>query len=122
MLGYIDLRAKLIRGPIPQFTCLVGTMVQETYGSAPAIAKACYESIFDHAEKLVDDIEEAKRLRVPAAKWTAKSLALHTQAVLQGAFILAKAKGNADVAIDSVFHLKHYIELLFAQPKPKRKE
>jgi hypothetical protein len=32
------------------------------------------------------------RIRAP---WTAASLALHMQAVLQGAFILAKAKGNA---------------------------
>ena len=43
--------------------------------------------------------------------WTAKSLALHTQAVLQGAFILAKAKGSADIAIESADHLRRYIEL-----------
>jgi hypothetical protein len=36
------------------------------------------------------------------ADWTAKDLALHTQAVLQGPFILAKAKGGAKVAADSV--------------------
>jgi len=33
--------------------------------------------------------------------------------VLQGAFILAKAKGGADVAAESVDHLTRYIELLF---------
>jgi TetR/AcrR family transcriptional regulator, transcriptional repressor for nem operon len=32
--------------------------------------------------------------------------------VLQGAFILAKAKG-AEVATDSVDHLRRYVELLF---------
>ncbi|MEP7330292.1 MAG: TetR/AcrR family transcriptional regulator, partial [Betaproteobacteria bacterium] len=47
------------------------------------------------------------------AAWTAESLALHTQAVLQGAFILAKAKGGAAVAIESIDHLYRYIELLF---------
>jgi TetR/AcrR family transcriptional repressor of nem operon len=35
------------------------------------------------------------------------------QAVLQGAFILAKAKGSAAVAIDSIDHLRRYVELLF---------
>jgi TetR/AcrR family transcriptional repressor of nem operon len=45
--------------------------------------------------------------------WTAKSLALHTQAVLQGAFILAKAKGGAEIAADSIDHLIRYLELLF---------
>jgi TetR/AcrR family transcriptional repressor of nem operon len=47
------------------------------------------------------------------ADWTAASLALHTQAVLQGAFILAKAKGGPQVAADSVDHLRRYVELLF---------
>ena len=35
------------------------------------------------------------------------------QAVMQGAFILAKAKGGAEVAAESVDHLARYIELLF---------
>jgi TetR/AcrR family transcriptional regulator, transcriptional repressor for nem operon len=51
--------------------------------------------------------------------WSADSLALHTQAVLQGAFILAKAKGGPAVAEESVDHLARYIGLLFAQ-HPKR--
>ena len=53
------------------------------------------------------------------ANWTAKSLALHTQAVLQGAFILAKAKGGADIAVSSADHLRRYIELLF-QPNTRK--
>ena len=35
------------------------------------------------------------------------------QAVIQGAFILAKATGGADIAADSIDHLRRYIELLF---------
>lgn len=42
------------------------------------------------------------------------SLALHTQAVIQGAFILAEATGGADVAADGVDHLRRYVETLFA--------
>ena len=49
--------------------------------------------------------------------WDAESLALHVQAVLQGAFILAKAKGGAEAAIKSLDHLRRYLELLFASPK-----
>jgi TetR/AcrR family transcriptional regulator, transcriptional repressor for nem operon len=48
-----------------------------------------------------------------APDWTAKSLALHTQAVIQGAFILAKATGGAEIAADSLDHLRSYIEMLF---------
>lgn len=39
--------------------------------------------------------------------------ALHTQGVIQGAFILAKATGGAEIAADSIEHLRRYIEMLF---------
>jgi TetR/AcrR family transcriptional repressor of nem operon len=45
--------------------------------------------------------------------WTAESLALYTQATIQGAFILAKAKHNREVAAASIDHLRRYLELLF---------
>jgi len=45
--------------------------------------------------------------------WTPKSLALYTQAVIQGSFILAKAKGGPQVAAESIDHLRRYLEMLF---------
>ncbi|WP_181900590.1 hypothetical protein [Paracoccus thiocyanatus] len=48
-----------------------------------------------------------------SADRTPETLALHIQAVLQGAFILAKAKGGAQVAADSLDHLSRYLTLLF---------
>jgi TetR/AcrR family transcriptional regulator, transcriptional repressor for nem operon len=47
---------------------------------------------------------------------TAESLALHTQAVVQGAFILAKALDGMPAALDSLDHLARYFRLLFAVP------
>ncbi|MEG3806665.1 hypothetical protein DBT53_002665 [Aerococcus mictus] len=44
-------------------------------------------------------------------------LRLHTQAVLQGGFILAKAGDGAEFASESIAHLKRYIELLFRPQK-----
>jgi TetR/AcrR family transcriptional repressor of nem operon len=116
VLGYIDFRAGLLSGPIAAFTCLVGTMVQEAYASSPAIREACEASIFGHARTLEADIEAAMtRRRVSGV--SARSLALHTQAVLQGSFILAKAKGAPEAAADSVAHLKRYFTLLFKSPE-----
>ncbi len=114
VLGYIDFRKAILAGTVPEFTCLVGTMVQEAYETTPAIRDACRQSIFCHAERIEADIAEAMAQRGLSPDWTAKSLALHTQAVLQGAFILAKAEGGAATAADSVDHLKRYVELLFA--------
>jgi TetR/AcrR family transcriptional regulator, transcriptional repressor for nem operon len=113
VLGYVAFRKALLQGGVPEFTCLVGTMVQETYETAPAIRDACDRSISGHAATLEADIEAAIRDRGMSPDWTAGSLALHTQAVLQGAFILAKAKGGPGIAADSVDHLTRYLKLLF---------
>lgn len=113
VLGYLDFRKQLLTGDVADFTCLVGTMVQETFESSPAIRAACDASISEHAAKIETDIAEAMRQHGVRAQWTAKSLALHTQAVLQGAFILAKAKDDAKIAVASIDHLRRYIEYLF---------
>jgi TetR/AcrR family transcriptional repressor of nem operon len=120
VLGYIDFRRSILQGSVSQFTCLVGTMVQEAYDSHPAIRDACAASILTHAQKVEADIELALRQRGMTPDWTAKGLALHTQAVLQGAFILAKATGGREIAIESVDHLRRYVVLLF-QDQPARK-
>jgi TetR/AcrR family transcriptional repressor of nem operon len=115
VLGYVDFRKALIKGGLSEFTCLVGTMVQETYATHPHIRAACEASIYGHAAQLEADIRAAMKRHRVRASWTAQSLALHTQAVLQGAFILAKARGDPDIASASasIDHLHRYIELLF---------
>lgn len=112
VLGYIDFRSQLIEGPVEGFTCVAGTMVQEAFHTSPAIRDACNASISGNAAMLEADIAEAIE-RHGVTGVTAKSLSLHIQAVLQGGFILAKAKGGADIARESVAHLKRYFEMLF---------
>jgi TetR/AcrR family transcriptional regulator, transcriptional repressor for nem operon len=119
VLGYLDFRKSMLRGGVAEFTCLAGTMLQEAYMTHPDIRHACDESIGGAAAAVESDIAEAmKRYRI-RGPWTAESLALHTQAVLQGAFILAKAKGNAAVVEASIDHLRRYVELLFRRPTKK---
>jgi len=121
VLGYIELRKTLLVGELPEFTCLVGTMVQEIYDSNPAIRDACTRSITGHASKIEPDIREAIAKYGINPAWTATSLALYTQAVLQGAFILAKATGGSKAAADVVDHLRRYVELLFNRAQKKEK-
>jgi TetR/AcrR family transcriptional repressor of nem operon len=120
LLAYIDLRKALIQGDLPDFTCLVGTMVQETYDTHPAIREACNRAISNHAATLVPDIEEAMRRHGIPDGWTAESLALYTQATIQGAFILAKARHNSAIAVQCIDHLRRYVELLFNQSKSSK--
>lgn len=124
LLSYVAFRRSLLQGAPPEFTCLAGTLLQETHATHPAIREACKQSIFGHADTLVADIEAAKAARCPEAEWSAESLALHTQAVLQGAFILAKAEGGPEVAAEMVRHLERYLRLLFPaiETPPDEKE
>lgn len=115
VLGYIDYRRSLLRGDLADYTCLLGTLVQETYDLHPRIRVACDRHISGPAGLLAADIAAAMQSRDIQADWTAESLALFTQSVLQGAFVLAKAKQGPQVAIDSVDHLRRYLELLFTK-------
>jgi TetR/AcrR family transcriptional repressor of nem operon len=119
VLAYLDFRASLVRGSAAEFTCLAGTMAQETFETAPAIRDACYASIAGHADTLEPDFAAVlERYGTPPGV-TAQSLALHTQAVLQGAFVLAKAKNDAAMVLDAIAHLRRYLELLFPRPSAR---
>lgn len=113
ILAYVAFRKAIIVGETPEFTCLAGTMAQEVYASSPDIRDACALSIFGHTATLEADIEAARRERGIAGDWTAASLARHTQAVLQGGFVLAKAGNDPELARESLDHLDRYIRHLF---------
>ncbi len=119
LLAYVDFRKALLRGKLPDFTCFVGTMVQEVYGTHPPIRAACEQSISGHAATLEPEIAACIEQYGVQADWTPRSLALYIQAVIQGAFILAKAKEGPEVAGECLDHLHRYIEMLFAQPSTK---
>lgn len=118
LLGYVDFRKAILQGGLPEFTCLLGTMVQEAYETHPPIREACDKGISDHAATLEADIAEAMGKYGIDARWSAQSLALYMQAVIQGAFILAKAKEGPDVAAACLDHLRRYLEMLFLRTKP----
>ena len=112
VLGYVEFRRAILQGEPPQFTCLLGTMVQEAYDTHPAIREACDRYISEHAARLEADLKQAKALYAPGATWSAESASLFSQAVLQGSFVLAKAKSGPKVAADCLDHLKRYFEAL----------
>jgi TetR/AcrR family transcriptional regulator, transcriptional repressor for nem operon len=122
IMGYLDLREALLRGEVPQFTCLAGTMLQETYQTAPQITAASYASVAGHARTLETDFAAAIAAHTPPDCPSPASLALHTQAVLQGSFILAKGQGNADPVRDGLNHLRRYLRLLFKRQRERDDE
>jgi TetR/AcrR family transcriptional regulator, transcriptional repressor for nem operon len=111
VLAYIDFRASLIAGSSANYTCLVGTMVQEAFATSPGVRAACEASIIGHATTLEADISAA--LAAAGTDIDAASLARHTQVVLQGAFVLGKATNDSTVVTESIGHLRRYFEHLF---------
>lgn len=115
LIGHIDFRLSMLDGPAEDFTCFVGTVVQESYNSSDPIRAACDASITAYAKRLAEDIQPALDQYGTTGGVSALGLAYHIQAVLQGAFILAKAKGSPEIARDSVAHLKRYLLMLFGK-------
>lgn len=115
VLGHIDFRLSMLEGPAEDFTCFVGTMVQESYATSDAIRAACDASLTAYCERLAEDFGEVLAVYGAPEGITALGLARHVQAVLQGSFILAKAAGDPSRARDSVTHLKRYVAMLFTR-------
>jgi TetR/AcrR family transcriptional repressor of nem operon len=115
LFGYLEFRETILSAEIPEYTCLLGTLIQETYETHPEIRSACDRGMSSHIAVLTGDIEAAKQLYVPTAQWSAESVGYFIQAVLQGSFIFAKAKQSPDVVRDNLAHLRRYLGLLFGQ-------
>jgi len=113
VLGYLEFRVALANGPLEDITCFAGTTVQETFASSEAIRAACGGVIMDHAARLAEDLSAAIEKYPPRQPVSADSLALYTQTVLQGGFVLAKARGDNTPLLDGIAHLKRYLQLLF---------
>ncbi|MDN4501510.1 TetR/AcrR family transcriptional regulator [Alteromonadaceae bacterium BrNp21-10] len=117
LLGYVDLRIAIVKGEVPEFTCLLGTLVQETYHTHPEVRSACDAGLSAHIAKLSTDVEAAKALYAADASWSADSVGDFIQVVLQGAFIFAKARQQSNVVLESLQHLRCYLSLLFNRPQ-----
>jgi len=125
LLGYVRFRAELLEGEIWEWTCFAGTTIQETHETYPAIREACAKAIEDHLAMLRVMISAAiGEFKVTGVR--ADSLAVHIQAVIQGAFIMAKTRQDPQAAIESLDHLYRYVEMLFGRstnsPRPKKKQ
>lgn len=119
LLGYVAFRRELLAGDFWEWSCYAGTTIQEVHETYPAIRDACAAAIDHHLVFLRAMIEDVLRAH-PAPGVSAESLATHFQAVVQGAFIMAKARQDRQAAVDSLDHLYRYVELLFARSTTKR--
>jgi TetR/AcrR family transcriptional repressor of nem operon len=125
LLGYLDFRDAILTGELADYTCLLGTLVQETYATHPEIRVACEQALSAHIAVLTRDVEAARQLYAQDASWTAESVGNFMQAVLQGSFIFAKADQSPEVIRENLEHLRRYLRVLIqpgAHADTKKKE
>jgi hypothetical protein len=75
-ISYVDFRIEILQGELPDYTCLLGTLVQEIYATHPHIRAACDRVLSSHIAILARDIEAAKQLYHPTRHGALKGLAL----------------------------------------------
>jgi len=122
LLGYVEFRGAILRGELPDYTCLLGTLVQETYATHPEIRAACDRTLSRHVDALTPDIVAAKKRYAPKARWSAESVGYFIQSVLQGSFMFAKAQQSPEVVRENLQHLRRYLESLFPRgSKPRER-
>lgn len=118
VFGYLAFRRALAFGEPAAISCLLGALAQETAAAMPALRGDLWAGVAAHVDRVAADLAAAKAARVPDAAWNPREVALFTQATLQGAFILAKAKGDSTVARDMIAMLERYVASLLALPAP----
>ncbi len=120
LIGYLKFRAAILTGELADYTCLLGTLVQETYSTHPDIRAACDHGLSGHIALLSRDVEAAKKLYAPKAQWSAESVGYFIQSVLQGSFVMAKAQQGPEVVRENLRHLECYLRSLFNRPLKRR--
>ena len=125
LLDYLDFRDAILTGELADYTCLLGTLVQETYATHPEIRVACEQAWSAHITELTRDVEAARQLYAPTASWSAMRVATYIQAVLQGSFIFAKARQGPEVVRENLELLRRTLRVLFqtdSYSDPTKKE
>jgi TetR/AcrR family transcriptional regulator, transcriptional repressor for nem operon len=83
----VEFRGAILQGELPDYTCLLGTLVQETYATHPDIRAACDRSMSRHIAAIARDIVAAKKRYAPKAEWSPDSVGYFIQSVLRGSFV-----------------------------------
>lgn len=114
VFGYLDLRREILGQPIPEFTCVAGTTVQEAYETSAPIRAAAERSVTSGFEHVRPHLAQAL-VAHPVPGVTAESLAQQFQVAVQGGIILAKALNDSAPAREAFDHLERYLRLLFGR-------
>jgi len=115
LYGYIQFRKQIVNLEMSDYTCLYGTLVQETWNTHPEFRAACEAGFCDHVQILISDLEAAKEIYCPEANWDPVGAGRFFQVVLQGSFVVAKTMHRREIVLEALDQLKSYLSMLFEE-------
>lgn len=110
--GFEDAARELFAQPGCLFVSFIYERIPESRPNSDIIAG----NVQMWRDRLMPKLQEAVRAYPPAVEVDLPSLADQVFTIFEGAFILARATGEADRVRAQLVHLRRYLELLFGQP------
>ena len=114
VFAYLDLRRSLLGAEIWAFSCVAGTLAQETHASHPGIRAAAGQAVRGGMDHVQAHLAEAL-LHHPVPGVDAGTLAQFVQVAVQGGIVIAKALDDPTAAMAAFDHVERYLRLLFGR-------
>ena len=122
IFGYVDLRIAMLTGEISQYTCLIGTTVQEVYLTHPALRATCDRMLSDHVAMLTRDLEAAKKLTRPTRSGNRQASAISYNACCKAASSSPKRNRTPKSRPQALADLRAYLATLLGQPQNRKRK
>lgn len=114
VLQYLDSIAAKARAGAFGRGSLLATFAAEQSESA-AVRSACAEGFASWTGQLGEELARAKEAHAPRSRLVPGELAEHIVAALEGAILLARARGDGQAVARTAAHLRRYVEGLFTR-------
>lgn len=115
VLGFIDFFIQVAQTPQSIKGCLLGNFTQELSQTHPKIRAVCADCFDDQIERFKQELDAAKAMYAPKARWSSQSVAEHLIAVVQGGIIMAKARQDRNAVRASLGHFREYLTTLLGK-------
>jgi TetR/AcrR family transcriptional regulator, transcriptional repressor for nem operon len=121
VFAYLEMMVAGASDPFVANGCLIGNLGQELSRAKPLVRHVIAERFEKWTDLLEADLAEAKRLYVPFAKWSPRTVARQIISLFEGSLILVKATGDPAVLRDNAAHFGSYLRVLLGDDSPAKR-
>ncbi len=116
IFGFMDFAVNAVaRNPLFENGCLIGNLSQELSKTNQPIRMACSDYLCRMSGLLGQFLDEAKTKYAPEKKIDTQSLGETLVSLIQGSFLMAKARQDQDLVERNMDHFKTYLKSIFGR-------